>query len=250
LPPTAPTGAMASGTRTGLLRPVRHGPARDMPAATAAAGRAGPQGEQCDTGATGDTGPRARRDRKGRRATSATSRRWATRARPALRNRPPRSASSRACTATSRRSPAARPTRRRRAAPRVDRDGRRVGHHARGGPTVPVSDRTDSGAGWTVQVDNSQAGAAATVRAVACCRSPPSESAGHRWDNRKEAASRSARHGRRAQRGSGSPLAGAPRLSCARCRDASAGAVVRWRQTDAKRRSARRRRTTSRSRVR
>jgi hypothetical protein len=155
-----------------------------MPAATAAAGRAGPQGEQCDTGATGDTGPRARRDRKGRRATSATSRRWATRARPALRNRPPRSASSRACTATSRRSPAARPTRRRRAAPRVDRDGRRVGHHARGGPTVPVSDRTDSGAGWTVQVDNSQAGAAATVRAVACCRSPPRESAGHRWDNR------------------------------------------------------------------
>jgi hypothetical protein len=50
--------------------------------------------------------------------------------------------------------------------PRVDRDGRRVGHHARGGPTVPVSDRTDSGAGRTVQVDNSQAGAAATVRAV------------------------------------------------------------------------------------
>lgn len=48
---------MASGTRTGLLRPVRHRPARDMPAATAAAGRAGPQGEQCGTGATGDTGP-------------------------------------------------------------------------------------------------------------------------------------------------------------------------------------------------
>jgi hypothetical protein len=49
-----------------------------------------------------------------------------------------------------------------------DRDGRRVGHHARGERTVPVSDRTDSGAGWTVQVDNSQAGAAARVRAVAC----------------------------------------------------------------------------------
>jgi len=50
----------------------------------------------------------------------------------------------------------------------VDRDGRPACHHARGGPTVPVSDRTDSGAGWTVQVDNSQAGAAATVGAVAC----------------------------------------------------------------------------------
>jgi hypothetical protein len=221
-----------------------------MPAATAAAGRAGPQGEQCDTGATGDTGPAGSARPQGPKGDVGDIAPMGGPGATSPQESPAPFGSSRACTATSRRSPAARPTRRRRAAPRVDRDGRRVGHHARGGPTVPVSDRADSGAGRTVQVDNSQAGAAATVRAVACCRSPPSESAGRRWDNRKEAASRSARHGRRAQRGSGSPLAGAPRLSCARCRDASAGAVVRWRQTDAKRRSARRRRTTSRSCVR
>ena len=54
MPPLARTGALASGTRTGPLQPVHHGPARDMPAA---AGRAGPPGEQCDTAATGDTEP-------------------------------------------------------------------------------------------------------------------------------------------------------------------------------------------------
>jgi hypothetical protein len=40
-----------------LQRPARHGPARDMPGATAPAGPPRPQGEQGDTGATGDTRP-------------------------------------------------------------------------------------------------------------------------------------------------------------------------------------------------
>jgi hypothetical protein len=220
-----------------------------MPAATAAAGRAGPQGEQCDTGATGDTGPAGSARPQGPKGDVGDIAPMGGPGATSPQESPAPFGSSRACTATSRRSPAARPTRRRRAAPRVDRDGRRVGHHARGGPTVPVSDRTDSGAGWTVQVDNSQAGAAATVRAVACRRSPPRESAGHRWDNRGGGQSLSAPRTTRPA-GLRFPLAGAPRLSCARCRDASAGAVVRWRQTDAKRRSARRRRTTSRSCVR
>jgi hypothetical protein len=203
---------MASGTRTGL--PVRHRPARDMPAA---AGPAGPLGEQCGTGATGDTGPAGSARPQGPKGDVGDTAPMGDRVRPARRNRPPvRRAHARA---------------QRRADDLQRRDQRGDGEPPRwsvatGGRYVitPGSGRpcrcltapTAAPAGpcrWAIPRQARRPRYAPSLADV-----PRREKARAAGGTVEEAASRSARHGRRAQRGSGSPLAGAPRLSCARCR--------------------------------